>query len=226
MTSISFICGRVSRRWVFSQTRKSFYLSDHLFIMNYLLLALLFQPLFVHATQECKDCVNSGCIYCKLGGFFDGEESYGECKCDTDTDDLFAHLQVCSSVKPLNSNLDCAFNTHLAPLIVTVMVVVFLALCYCCWKRRSGSGFNPFTIRINESGTTTTPASTVGGTTTTTTFATAIPATPPMAYATPVSNESNPPSYNATYNEGRTDIAFATAELEITVAGQPNITPC
>jgi hypothetical protein len=184
--------------------------------MNCLLHVVLFLlPLFVLATKECKDCVNSGCTFCKNEDLF--EESNGFCVCDASRQnfDFFGTLGECSSVKPLNSNLDCAFNTHLSPLIVTAMVVVFLALCYCFKRRRSGSSC--CTITMNAHGTT--MAATVGGTTTM--FATEAIATP-VAHTAPLTQESNyPPSHESTYHEGQTDIPFATSELEIPLAGQP-----
>ena len=95
--------------------------------------------------DECKSCVESGCTYCKGDSFFDESSA---CVCESLNDGFFGGCDDFSfGSTPLNSKLDCTFNTHLSGLIVALIAVVSaICLCGCCFMARAysmGSSNNP-----------------------------------------------------------------------------------
>ena len=119
--------------------------------MTYPRLVFLFLSCFIkyvmaNEKQECKACVADGCTYCRSDKFF---ENPSVCACDLDSGFFESCDDYSFGSKPLDSNLDCTFNTHLSWLVLiailggaggTLFCCIFCCCCIRSLKKSSSSG--------------------------------------------------------------------------------------
>jgi hypothetical protein len=192
----------------------------------FLFLSCFLNSVLANGRQECKACVSTdGCTYCRGDKFF---EDPSVCVCNDLGSGFFGGCSDYSfGSKPLDSKLDCAFNTQLSWLVVIAILVgagIFFGSIYCCYiksgKRTSSSsgGRIPEPTTTSNNNTTTTATNTTtfqNHYPTATAFATTYHPEPgasatPFAVAVPCTNETNPSAYNPSY---------ACAEPDINVGG-------
>jgi hypothetical protein len=192
-------------------------------------LLFLFLSCFLHSVlanqkQECKACVADGCTYCRRDKFF---KNPSVCACDLDSGFFGSCHDYSFGAKPLDSNLDCAFNTHLSWLVVIAILLgvgIFFCVIYCfCIRNRSSSSGGGIP-EPTTSNTTTAAANTTSfhqnhfaTATATATIYQPGPGTSsvPFATAVPYADETAPPAYNPSYG--------APVELDINVGGKTSV---
>jgi hypothetical protein len=132
----------------------------------FLSLSCFLNSVLANERQKCKACVSmmmDGCIYCRANKF---EYDPSVCVCDDMNNELYGDCEDYSSgSKPLDSKLDCAFNTHLSWLVVIGIFLVagfFFGSIYCCCFciKIGGRIPEPTTTSNNNTTTTATNATT------------------------------------------------------------------
>jgi hypothetical protein len=187
----------------------------------FLFLSCFLNSVLANEKQECKACVAmDGCTYCRSDNFF---EDPSVCACDLDSGFYGSCNDYSFGSKPLDSNLDCAFNTHLSWLVLIAILIgasIFLCSIYCCCIR-SGTckSSSPIIgVRIPEPTTSSNTTTAINTTPFQNHYATAITTTHqseppgtctsasavPFATAVPCGPSTNdtktaPPAYNPSY---------------------------
>jgi hypothetical protein len=187
----------------------------------FLFLSYFFNSVLANEKQECKACVTEGgCTYCRSDNFF---ENPSVCACDLGRGFFGSCDDYSFGSKPLDSKLDCAFNTPLSWLVLIAIIVgagIFFCSIYCCCiksgRRRSSNGAGipePIISNATATATNTTPFQNR--------YASAITYQPepgtsdvvPFATAVPYTTAKVPPAYNPSYAAAELDSNVEEGDL-------------